>query len=123
MDKTNSVVIEEEIVYASLLKAVTKSGKHYDIIVTTGRGGLSIAQKLAYALDVKVDILQQYDLCNLSSNMLFVDDIVCTGGTIGSIPRGVDVATLVHRKSALHKPTFTGLVYEGPEYIKFSWES
>jgi len=123
LDSTNRVAIEEDTAFKKLCSRLRGRNK-YDRIVTTGRGGLSVAQKLAYLLDIPVYVtVFSQELRELNPSDLFVDDIVCTGSTIGSIPRFVDIATLVHRKSALYKPTFTGLVYEGDEYITFSWEA
>lgn len=119
LDSTNFIKIDEAAALNKLLKKVT--GK-YESIVTTGRGGLSIAQKLAYKLDIPVEVVTLFELSMLNRNSLFVDDIVCTGNTISMIPRGVDVAVLVARKSSNLQPTYAGLVYIGDEYIKFSWE-
>ena len=121
MDTTNGTVIDEE----SALKNLTRrlKGSNYRGIVTCGRGGLSIAQRLAYSLDIEVTIVNKLNLNSLTSDWLFVDDIACTGATIGLIPRNVDVAVLVSRQSAFYKPTFAGVSYPGEEYIKFSWES
>ncbi len=116
---TQTITINEEEALRKLLKQV--KGPYIEI-VTTGRGGLSIAQRLAYHLDLPVSIVKENELAFLGSESLFVDDIVCTGRTIGGIPRSVDIATLVYRQSARFKPTYTGLVYGGDEYIKFSWE-
>jgi len=121
MDTTKLVSIDEEVAYKHLLRKL--KGKSYSRVVTCGRAGLGAAQRVAYLLGVPVKVLDKRNLILLREDTLFVDDIVCTGDTISCIPRSVDVATLVHRKSALYKPTFTGLVFEGDEYIKFSWES
>jgi len=120
LDTTNTVEIPEEEAYKRLLRKVEAK---YTSIATIGRGGLGVAQRLAYKLDIPVIVLQySQELNNLSKETLFVDDIVCSGTTIGNIPRNVDVATLVYRKGALYKPTYYGIFYEGTEYIRFSWE-
>jgi len=120
MDTTNKVNIDEEEAYKRLLRKVDNK---YTSIVTIGRGGLGVAQRLAYKLDIPVIVLQyKQELRQLLEEALFVDDIVCSGLTIGNIPRNVDIATLVYRKGALYKPTYYGIFYEGAEYINFSWE-
>lgn len=120
LDTTNIVEINEEIAYKRLLRKVEPK---YTRIATIGRGGLGVAQQLSYKLDIPVIILQYpQELQQLSKETLFVDDIVCSGTTVGNIPRNVDIATLVYRKGALYKPTYYGIFYEGTKYIKFSWE-
>ena len=125
MDTTNTLTVDEAKATKSLIAKLKKSNTKYHTIATMGRGGLSLVQRIAYALSINnVDLLElPRDLLHLRGDTLFVDDIVCTGDTISMIPRGVDVAVLVHRKSSTYKPTFAGLVYDGPEYIKFSWEA
>ena len=123
MDTTTTVEIDEGEALRYLARRL-KDRTKYTHIVTKGRGGLSVAQRLAYLLDIPVYIVTySEELRHLKSDDLFVDDIVCSGATIACIPREVDIAVLVYRKSALHKPTYQGLVYEGEEYIKFSWET
>lgn len=122
---TNSkpVGINEKAAYANLAEQVVRSEKTHLTIVTCGRGGLSVAQKLAYLLNIPVKVVTQDQLTQLGSSDLFVDDIVCTGETIGTIPRGTDIATLVQRNSANHKANFSGLIIAHEKYVKFSWEA
>jgi len=121
MDITNKVEIDETEAYKRLLRKIPNN--KYSRLVTIGRGGLGVIQRIAYTLDVPVVVIQhKTELSELSKYDLFVDDIVCSGDTIGRLPRNVDVATLVYRKGALYKPTYYGTFYEGNEYIKFSWE-
>jgi len=117
---TNTVSIDEELALKRLQRKVPK--EYYSEIVTTGRGGLSVCQRLAYVLDIPVRVISKDSLPLLTENSLYVDDIVDTGKTIGLIPRNVDVASLVTRKTTQYKPTYSGLYYYGEEYIKFSWE-
>jgi len=106
----------EAILVDNLVKEIDTSGKRYKKILVAGRGGLSIAQKLAYSLnidEITFDFSEQFDC-------LFVDDISCTGATLSMID--CDTATLVYRTTSKVKPTFFALEVNSANYIKFSWE-
>ncbi len=119
LDTTNRIEVDEVRGY-NVLKRVTKS--KYTEIITCGRGGLSVAQRLAYHLDIPVMVWKKAFLSDLKPNQLFVDDIVCSGATIGLLPRNVDTAVLVQRKSALYKATYSGITVTSDNYVTFSWE-
>ena len=115
------VNIDEVEAFKSLLDQVPKD--KYERIVTIGRGGLSIAQVLGYALDILVvQVQSEWDLDDLTAKDLFVDDICCTGRTLSKIGPLTDTATLVTRMSANPRPEYTGKWFGGDEYIQFSWE-
>jgi len=106
---------EQELI-EDLYEKIVNSGKVYTAIVVSGRGGLSIAQKLAYSLNIEeitFNLSDQFDC-------LFVDDISCTGETLSMID--CDTATLVYRTTSRVKPTFFALEVNSANYIKFSWE-
>lgn len=119
LDSTNRVSIDEEFAFDVLLTELQDSGKTYKNIVTEGRGGLSIAQKLAYALDIKQVSTKHLDID--PEDTLFVDDIACTGDTIKYV--GCDTAVLVERLSSKVRPTYRGITYTKDNYIEFSWET
>lgn len=121
MDRTNPVTINEEEVLEKLITQLPKD--KYTRIYTAGRGGLSIAQAIAYQLDIKqVYILQKGETIPnyWDSESLFVDDIMHTG----RIPIGIkcDTAVLVWGVSSNFMPTFKGITSKHEQYIKFSWE-
>ncbi len=116
MGTTKLTPYVEEILIDNLIKEIDNSCKRYKKILVAGRGGLSIAQKLAYALNIEeitFNLSDQFDC-------LFVDDISCTGGTLSMIE--CDTATLVYRTTSKVKPTFFALEVNSANYIKFSWE-
>lgn len=108
--------IEEELI-ESLYQQILASGKNYNEILFIGRGGMSIAQRLAYKLDITN--LHQ-GITSTNDQALFVDDISCTGKTLNSIFS--DTATLVYRSTSKIKPDFFALEVKSANYIKFSWE-
>jgi len=113
--------INEEEAYEILRYSLPEH--KYARIVTIGRGGLSIAQKLAYHFGVPILLVRErLDLGLLCSTDLFVDDISCTGKTLTHVCGVTDTATLVTRTSSEVLPDYTGLVIESKEYINFSWE-
>ena len=118
MDTTHCLTAELEAdLIEDLYKQIVASGKIYKAIAIEGRGGLSIAQKLAYKLDIeKVKFITK----NTKSKTLFVDDISCTGKTLSGL--NCDTATLVYRSTSKVKPTFFALEVKSANYIKFSWE-
>lgn len=109
--------IENELIN-NLVVQIKNSGKRYRKLMTYGRGGLSILQKLAYKLDI-TDIDIKFFTPD-STDVLFVDDISCTGTTLGRVE--CDTATLVYRTTSKVKPTFFALEVNSAKYIKFSWE-
>ena len=118
MDTTHCLTAElEEDLIKDLYKQIVDSGKKYTTIAVSGRGGLSIAQKLAYKLEIeKVKFITK----TTNPKTLFVDDISCTGATLKDIT--CDTATLVYRSTSKVKPTFFALEVKSANYIKFSWE-
>ena len=118
MDTTCNLThsIEEELI-ESLYQQILASGKKYNEIMYIGRGGMSIAQRLAYKLDISN---MHQGISSTSDLTLFVDDISCTGKTLGNIFG--DTATLVYRSTSKVKPTFFALEVKSANYIKFSWE-
>lgn len=109
--------IEEELIL-NLVKQIKGSGKSYTCIVVRGRGGLSIAQKIAYKLNIKEVTFGEM---TSTEGGLFVDDISCTGETLKKYR--CDTATLVYRTTSKVKPTFFALEVNSANYIKFSWEN
>jgi len=123
LDPTNYVEVDEVGAYKVLAEKVTLYKEKFKRIVVVGRGGLSVAQGLAYKLDLPVVSLKKKHLGKLKETDLFVDDIMCTGETIGKIPQHTHVAVLIQRKSAKGYAHSVGKTYSGSEYIKFSWEA
>jgi len=113
--------IDEGEAYEVLRDSIPKD--KYSRLVTIGRGGLSIAQKLAYYLEIPILVVRErLDLGHLNSTDLFVDDISCTGKTLTHVCGITDTATLVTRTDSEVLPNHTGLVINSKEYINFSWE-
>jgi len=93
----------------------------YSRVYTIGRGGLYVAQRVGYHLDVDViQVQHKAELGNLPKGGLFVDDIACTGETLSMV--SIPTATLVTRYSSMVKPDYDGLHFNSDEYIKFNWE-
>lgn len=121
MDKKFSGVVKLDLITTQdaireVVSAVKLSSNQYKRIVTTGRGGLALAQALAYALNIPVSTVTR----TIKSTDLFVDDIVCTGKTISTIE--CDVAALVFRQGASKKPKFFSLTVTDDRYVEFYWE-
>lgn len=121
MDKKFSGIVKLDLTTTQdaireVVSSVKLSGKQYSRIVTTGRGGLALAQALAYALNVPVSTSTRA----IKPTDLFVDDIVCTGKTISKLE--CDVATLVFRKGARKKPKYFSLTVTDDRYVEFYWE-
>lgn len=112
--------IEEELI-ESLHQQILNKGKKYKAIYTSGRGGLSIAQRLAYKLNITEVSLKVFPPDK--SDILYVDDISCTGHTLKSKGLRCDSATLIFRHTSSYKPTFFALEVKSANYIKFSWEN
>ncbi len=113
--------INESLAYDILEEQLPKD--KYSQIVTIGRGGLSIAQKLAYYLNVPIRVVaERCELANIPASSLFVDDIACTGKTLEHVNGLVDTAALVTRDASSVIPTYTGVTVAGEAYIHFSWE-
>ena len=122
LDTTNSITIVEALAFEQLLSVLPKD--KFTSVSIIGRGGLSVAQKIAYKLDVPVKMYENKEhLILVPDDSLFVDDIVCTGDTIGFLTGRVRVATLVQRASAKIKADYAGVVLDSNEYVTFSWEA
>ncbi len=122
LDTTNSISINEAEAYENLVKAIPKN--KFKALVVVGRGGLSIAQKLAYHLDIPVKMVDSNDyLIMVKEDELFLDDISCTGDTIGNLPCTSRSAVLVQRESSKFKADYCGIALDTDKYIKFSWEA
>ncbi len=114
--------INEAKAYQLLKAQIASDG--YKRVVTIGRGGLAIAQKLAYHLDVPVVIVDNKQaLVWLTPEDLFVDDIEDSSNTVLSVGPNVHRAVLVQKESSLGLADFVGLIVDTEEYITFSWEA
>lgn len=113
--------IDEESAYQALLLQIPK--KFYKRLVTVGRGGLGVTQKLAYDLDIKkvkvVENVSEIDGAALTD--LFVDDIEDTSMTIVGLAM-MDTAVLVQKDTSMQLATYVGKHIDTLEYIHFSWE-
>ncbi len=117
-----------------------------DAILAIARGGLSIGQLMAYALDKrelftlnsihynkenKLDTIEIFNIPNLShlKRVLIVDDIVDSGETMQAILEKLKklypniefkLATIFYKKGSLVKADFA--LKEANEWIDFFWE-
>ena len=119
--------------------------KQIEAIVTLSRGGMSLAQFIAYRLSVRdvfciraisyeenkqLDEVKILDLPNLDgfSNILIVDDIIDSGKTIKKLldllkqnyDKNYYIASIYYKKSAIIKPDFFCKI--ATEWIEFFWE-
>lgn len=117
-----------------------------DTIIAVARGGLMLAQYMAYSLDVrdlqsiraisydddhKLESVTLFSNLNLKENskVLIVDDIVDSGDTLKAIldeltQQHVSVtfrsAAIFYKTTALIQPDFA--IKEATEWIEFFWE-
>ena len=109
--------IDEEQALRDLIEAIP-AGK-YKAIYTTGRGGLWVAARVAYILNIPtVHTDRKPDMAN--EFVLWVDDIADTGGTIKDSE--YDTAVLCKRYSCPLEPTYCGAVFHNDTYIRFKFQ-
>ena len=112
----------------SAFNAITNQLKKPDYIVAVPRGGLWLAQYLAYYFDLdksKIKMaLDWNDLKNISGNVVVCDDIYDTGEQALKFPKNLTFCTLFAR--CRHKKFPDNLVYgkliETDEYLWFPWD-
>ena len=101
-----------------LAEQIKKSGKNYSGIYGEPRGGLVVAVRLSYLLNIPFVEGPDY----LGSDGLYVDDVVETGETLKFTVEFNNIAVLFWNPSALFEPTF----YVSPKvpnsHIIFPWE-
>jgi hypothetical protein len=124
MDKTNAIRVDEDQAFWNLLDKIPRD--KYKAIAYKGRGGLSIVQKLAYALDITtvVNLDNSFVTPYFKDETLFVDDIECTSNTITDIIKdnNINTAVLVQRSSSLQLADYVGYETKEKGYVVFSWE-
>jgi len=110
-------IIDEDKAVFDLIKQIPN--EKYLAIYTTGRGGLHVAARVAYALNiprVHVDMEPEAD----DRYVLWVDDIADTGATLKGSK--YDTAVLCKRYNCPIEPTYCGMVVESDAYIKFKFQ-
>ena len=106
-----------------MIEKIIESGTEYDFIVYEGRGGLWAAAQVAYALDLDVFCGVDYYQHSSKYDILFVDDIWCTGDTGRKMQsHKMDVATLYYRRPSnlvydSVRPDYFGVEIQGNDYI------
>jgi hypothetical protein len=111
------------------------TGQEFDVVMTSGRGGLILAQLLAYHLNVPTvhvvtSVLTIFPSIQPSIRVLVVDDINDTGRTMGTIThklrvmgvRKIVTAVLYERHSSIVKADYVGEMIDHDEWHKFSWD-
>ncbi|MBM3896644.1 MAG: phosphoribosyltransferase [Thaumarchaeota archaeon] len=117
-------------VIESLAEVLASKVKSLDIqfnsISTISRGGLVPARLLADRLDIKIILVDKYEI---PQDSLFVDDIYDTGKTFAKIlPKVKDsdnliYATLFARKGKIiPKQVVYAQLTKGDEYIVYPWD-
>ena len=119
--------------------------KEIEAIVTLSRGGLSLAQFIAYRLEVRdvfsiraiayngqkqLEEVKILDMPNLSNfnNILIVDDIIDSGKTIKTLldflkqkyNKNYYIASIYYKNSAIIKPDFFCKI--ATNWVEFFWE-
>ncbi|NPA65422.1 MAG: phosphoribosyltransferase [Epsilonproteobacteria bacterium] len=120
--------------------------KDYDTIIAIARGGLTFAQALAEALEIrnlqtistllydgttKKEDFSLYDTTNLqhSKKVLVVDDISDSGETLSKVMQHLEkkhpsitfeTITLFYKRTSLFQPTY--YIHESTQWINFFWE-
>lgn len=108
--------------------AITNQLEKPDYIIAVPRGGLWLAQYLAYYFDLdksKIKMaLDWNDLKNISGNVVVCDDIYDTGKQHTKFPENLTFCTLFAR--CRHQKFPDNLVYgkliETDEYLWFPWD-
>ncbi len=129
-----------------VLALLPKLQNEYDTIVGISRGGLTFAQAIAEALDIRnlqtlrtvsYDTTQKRDDfllientdLKLSKKVLVVDDISDSGETLLKVMQHLKVkyphitfetVTLFYKETSLYKPTFYANI--STQWINFFWE-
>jgi len=129
-----------------VLALLPKLQNHYDTLIGISRGGLTLTQALAEALDIRnVQTLRtiSYDTTqkrddfllidntdlHLSKKVLIVDDISDSGETLLKVMRYLttkypkttfETVTLFYKETSLYKPTFYANI--STQWINFFWE-
>ena len=123
-----------------------KLDKEYDAVVAVARGGLTLAQAIAQALDIRnVQIvstklydhdkrretitIEDYTKLEDAKTILLVDDIADSGETLQALVSHlhrkhplltIETATLFYKHTSIYEPTYW--VKETNEWIEFWWE-
>lgn len=108
--------------------AITNQLKKPDYIIAVPRGGLWLAQYLAYYFDLdksKLKMALDFDaIKDLSGNIVVCDDIYDTGKQALKFPENLTFCTLFAR--CRHQQFPSNLVYgkliETDEYLWFPWD-
>lgn len=112
--------IDEDKALYDLMEQIPKD--KYTCILTVGRGGLYVAARVAYHLNIE-QVITYAPLAEYEGSVLFVDDIADTGKTIKSVcTPNMDTAVLVKRHSCEVTPTYAGTVVDHDKYIKFKFQ-
>ena len=110
-------IIDEDKAMYDLLQKLPKD--QYRAIYTTGRGGLYVAARVAYHLDIlSVHTDKHPDIDPLL--VLWVDDIADSGNTIKDSP--YDTAVLCKRYSCPVEPTYCGTIVTNDDYVSFTFQ-
>jgi len=110
-------IIDEDKAIYNLIKRIPAN--RYRAIYTKGRGGMYVAARVAYALEIpNVHVDMEPDIA--SNFVLWVDDIADTGATLKNSKYAT--AVLCKRYNCPVEPTYCGMVIESDEYIKFKFQ-
>ena len=107
-----------------LAKQIKQSKFKPEVIFTIPRGGLPIATRLGHLLNVKKIATDKTDFLQVGRkipNILFIDDVSDTGGTIlRNFIFSMKIATLHYKPCSRVKPDF--YVWENDKWIVYPWE-
>ena len=110
-------IIDEDKAMYDLLFSLPQ--KKYRAIYTTGRGGMYVAARVAYHLDIPMVHTDRKPDMN-DNLVLWVDDIADTGETLKDSP--YDTAVLCKRSTGPVEPTYCGEVVTSKAYIGFKFQ-
>ena len=128
-------------------KLLQKIPNDYQAIIAISRGGLTFAQALSEALDIRdlqtiqtqlydkekkrehITIVDNTSLSNNYAKVLIVDDIADSGETLKAVVDHLqnrypsicfETITLFYKQTSIYKPTYW--IKEAKEWIEFFWE-
>jgi len=123
-----------EIILVNKLKTQL-DGKEFDLVITSGRGGLMMAQLLAYGLNIRTvhvvtDVRTVFPSIQPTQRVLVVDDINDTGATMAMMlnkltglgVKEITTAVLYERHNVTFKADHVGMYLLHDEWHKFSWD-
>ena len=109
---------EYEYLMKSFIRSISPKAKKYTYVSGVPRGGLVIATHISNLLGIPY--LEYSQFLNSKDPVLLCDDLCETGGTLLSIKKKFDSATLFLNKNSKFKPNYYGKMTD--KKIMLPWE-